>query len=519
MSSARLLPPVPRSRTTTWSALFALAAGAGLAGATGLAGPAAAATTVPLSSLTPTSSTNGWGPVERNTSNGEAAANDGRRLTINGTQYATGLGVHAASTVTYALGGAYDAFSTSVGVDDEAYSSGSVVFTVVVDGTVRWTSPLLRGTDAATSMSTSLIGARTLQLKVSNAGDGNADDHADWAGAQLSRAATTAPAPVPTAPAQLPSPAPTTTPTTAPTAAPAPVPVPTSAPLTAPTRTTGCVTSPHLCGFPDETTTGPAAAGYAALAPYTGPYTITTNGTVVSGKLLTQPLVIRADDVVVQGNRLAYGINGFSTAITVVNGSDRVRILDNDLFGLSATDWTRTPQRAIWVQTPGVEIRRNHLKWISGDAFVIADGLPNQVITDNFVHEFTNRAGEHFDGIPADGGDTNLLIRNNTMLMWAPGNMTGVIGFANIHPGSYRNVTIDHNLFAGGGYTIYGGHTSQYPDIDVRFTNNQFSTVFATDCGAYSPAAYLPPFGSNGNVWSGNVWHDGPRAGQPVTAG
>src|SRR4029078_12349823 len=38
-----------------------------------------------LSDLTPVSATNGWGPYEKDMSNGEQAAGDGRTLTLNGT--------------------------------------------------------------------------------------------------------------------------------------------------------------------------------------------------------------------------------------------------------------------------------------------------------------------------------------------------------------------------------------------------------------------------------------------------
>ncbi|MCP9934484.1 NPCBM/NEW2 domain-containing protein, partial [Cyanobium sp. Candia 9D4] len=44
-----------------------------------------------LSDLTPTASVNGWGPYERDRSNGEDGATDGGTLTINGTTYAKGL--------------------------------------------------------------------------------------------------------------------------------------------------------------------------------------------------------------------------------------------------------------------------------------------------------------------------------------------------------------------------------------------------------------------------------------------
>ncbi|WP_345712001.1 NPCBM/NEW2 domain-containing protein, partial [Kineococcus glutinatus] len=47
---------------------------------------------------------NGWGPVERDRSNGGQAAGDGKTLTIGTTTYAKGLGVHAASEVVVPVG-------------------------------------------------------------------------------------------------------------------------------------------------------------------------------------------------------------------------------------------------------------------------------------------------------------------------------------------------------------------------------------------------------------------------------
>lgn len=42
---------------------------------------------------------NGWGPVERNTNNGESAAGDGKPITIVGVEYEKGIGVNAHSVV------------------------------------------------------------------------------------------------------------------------------------------------------------------------------------------------------------------------------------------------------------------------------------------------------------------------------------------------------------------------------------------------------------------------------------
>jgi hypothetical protein len=78
--------------------------------------------------------TNGWGPVERDRSNGDNGAGDGGPLVLNGVTYAKGLGAHAPSDVRYALG-ACSVFTAQVGVDDIAGTSGSLVFQVWVDGT------------------------------------------------------------------------------------------------------------------------------------------------------------------------------------------------------------------------------------------------------------------------------------------------------------------------------------------------------------------------------------------------
>lgn len=139
-----------------------------------------------LSEMTWASATNGWGPVERNASNGEAAAGDGKPLTINGLAYPSGLGVHARSEIRYNLNATCSVFSAIVGVDDEVGSAGSVVFEVWADGIRRYQSPVLTGAMAGVPVNVDLAGTMQLSLVVTDAGNGNAFDHADWAKAQVS---------------------------------------------------------------------------------------------------------------------------------------------------------------------------------------------------------------------------------------------------------------------------------------------------------------------------------------------
>ncbi|WP_457767674.1 NPCBM/NEW2 domain-containing protein [Cyanobium sp. ULC084] len=145
------------------------------------------ASTVYLSDLTPTASINGWGPYERDRSNGENGAADGGVLTLNGTTYVKGLGVHSTSSLTYALGGSYSRFQSDIGVDDGVGSRGSVVFRVLADGVEIFRSGTLTGASATQSLDLNVDGVQTLVLVVDNA-DGSANsDHGNWADAKLIR--------------------------------------------------------------------------------------------------------------------------------------------------------------------------------------------------------------------------------------------------------------------------------------------------------------------------------------------
>lgn len=141
--------------------------------------------TVYVSSLPFTAETNGWGPVERDQSNGENARGDGGPLRLGGTTYDKGLGVHARSEVTVDLNGAYDRFTAQAGIDEEKPDKGSVVFEVLGDGRVLAGSGVLGPTDEPFAFDVDVSGVRQLTLRVMDAGDGIDSDHADWADAQL----------------------------------------------------------------------------------------------------------------------------------------------------------------------------------------------------------------------------------------------------------------------------------------------------------------------------------------------
>ncbi|MGW3462263.1 NPCBM/NEW2 domain-containing protein [Streptomyces olivaceoviridis] len=131
------------------------------------------------------SATSGWGPVERNTSNGENAAGDGNPLTIGGTVYAKGLGVHALSDISFYTGEACEKVTAEVGVDDEKGTKGTVAFEIWADGTKAASTGVLTNAMPAQSLTADVTGAQVVRLVVTDGGDGVDSDHADWADARL----------------------------------------------------------------------------------------------------------------------------------------------------------------------------------------------------------------------------------------------------------------------------------------------------------------------------------------------
>jgi alpha-galactosidase len=140
--------------------------------------------TTQVSALQPSLSSSAWGPVETDRSNGEKAAGDGRTLTIGGTTYARGLGVHARSEVRFYLGGRCSSFQAWVGLDDEVGNSGTASMEVWASGSMLAGS-LVHGTDGPVRVTANVTGQQYVHLAVLPTVDGPNYDHADWADATI----------------------------------------------------------------------------------------------------------------------------------------------------------------------------------------------------------------------------------------------------------------------------------------------------------------------------------------------
>ena len=112
----------------------------------------------------------------------------GDALSIAGSRYPWGIGVHADSELTFALGGRYQEFRAAVGIDTRIGGKGSVRFIVLGDGKPLYESPVVTGSDGKPrEVQAPVAGVKRLTLKVTDAGDLDLGDVANWGSARVLR--------------------------------------------------------------------------------------------------------------------------------------------------------------------------------------------------------------------------------------------------------------------------------------------------------------------------------------------
>ena len=139
-----------------------------------------------ISNLTPVKGTVGWGKVRKNTS--ISGGTLGLLREGNIINYSEGLGVHSNSEYVYNLEGKdYDYFESYIGVDKAVVgnTSASVIFKIYVDGEEKFNSGIVNGTTDQQYVKVDIKDAKELKLIVTDADNGNKQDHANWADAKL----------------------------------------------------------------------------------------------------------------------------------------------------------------------------------------------------------------------------------------------------------------------------------------------------------------------------------------------
>lgn len=113
----------------------------------------------------------------------------GNPITLGGTVYPKGIGVHSYCALSYRLDARYSRFHSLIGIDDEVRdlaARGAVRFRVLVDGNKAHESPVIHGLEPAQRIGPiDVTGAAELTLIVDFADESHAGDRADWAMAIL----------------------------------------------------------------------------------------------------------------------------------------------------------------------------------------------------------------------------------------------------------------------------------------------------------------------------------------------
>lgn len=291
------------------------------------------------------------------------------------------------------------------------------------------------------------------------------------------------PTPTPTATAT-PTVAPTTVPpTTPPVTTPPPTTVPptTTPPTTTPpAQTTNCLPRPSACGFPDATNTG-VPSNWTPIKTVNGDQAVTTAGATLDGWDIHGCLSIQAPNVTIRNSRIIgagcqYAVHNFSTGLQVLHST--ITCGGGNGNGISDNEFS-----AIADDISGCENGSN-VATLNGSA-------GNVLFQDSYIHDLVSANGAHTDGVQIGQGAAHLRFLHNTI--YNPAGQTSAIIMWDEGDPQNSDVTVDSNLLAGGGYTLYCPRSNAPNDV---VTNNRFG-----------PAGYGPSNGCTaGHVtWSGNV--------------
>jgi hypothetical protein len=273
-------------------------------------------------------------------------------------------------------------------------------------------------------------------------------------------------------------------------------------------NTAACSGAPNTLGGPDPwggCWPGPNNTGVPAgttLTAYTGPTTITVDGSVIDSKLVTGCIVIEANNVTIKNSRLQS--NGCYFNILDNNGNTGLKLTDVEIDGQTNT-------------TSDSSIGGDNYTCLRCNIHGTTDGAKagdNVVFRDSYIHDLAITSTSHNDSIQSLGTNS-LQIIHNTLISKSGSNSAIILSTGSAS--RMRNVLMQRNLAGGGGYTIYGGYGAGTDDLsrvsNVSITENRISTAVYPRGGAFGAVTSVdPPAVSH----SGNVWADGPNAGKSV---
>lgn len=136
---------------------------------------------MPITDLTPITSITGYGRRQENMPvNASFGIKNWGFLSVQYAYYKHGIGTHAPSREVYDINRQFRTLSTDMGVDTNGGPQGSVIFSVYGDGKQLYQSELIKRYEFPRHATIDITGVKTLELSISDGGNGNIDDHANW---------------------------------------------------------------------------------------------------------------------------------------------------------------------------------------------------------------------------------------------------------------------------------------------------------------------------------------------------
>jgi hypothetical protein len=211
-----------------------------------------------------------------------------------------------------------------------------------------------------------------------------------------------------------------------------------------------------------------------------------------------------ASDVVIRNSRIAQRGEGFGVSL---RHTRNVTVENCEIFSPDAGAMRlMVGIKDIFADSVGTQLLKNNI-YHTSTGIQVYQGL----IEGNYVHDLGYNGKDHLNGLTDNGGVTTpLMIRHNTI--FNQHDQTDAVSLFQDF-GIQANRTVEDNLLAGGGYTIYAGG-GKLASTNIRVMGNRFSRKFFPKGGGYGPVAVFDESGA-GNVFSGNVWDD---TNQPVAS-
>jgi hypothetical protein len=260
-----------------------------------------------------------------------------------------------------------------------------------------------------------------------------------------------------------------------------------------------CMADPSVCGYPDVETTGVTPG--TTLTKVSGSVTLSTAGQVYENKLLTGSITIAAPNVTIRNVKLVatdpyYAIRAFGWEKNVSGAViDHVEIDLNGYYDIKGIAFDGYTAKNVFFHNGSDCAHMGGNVTIQDSLCVSGPDVNGDAWPDNST--FCN-GPEHFDGLQSDGG-SNITIRHNTIRN--PCSQTSAILMSS-NTSSISNVTIQDNLLAGGGYTLY---CNAGPDVaNETVTGNRFAKTYFAKGGYWGHQTGC----GSADVFSGNIWDE-----------